>query len=32
MERAQQSQTVTITNKAAEKVSEFMRQEWISIL
>jgi iron-sulfur cluster assembly accessory protein len=27
MESAQQSQTVTITNKAAEKVAEFMKQE-----
>ena len=27
MESAQQSQTVTITNKAAEKVAEFMQQE-----
>jgi iron-sulfur cluster assembly protein len=27
MESAQQSQTVSITNKAAEKVAEFMKQE-----
>ena len=27
MESAQQSQAVTITNKAAEKVAEFMKQE-----
>lgn len=27
MESAQQSQTVTITDKAAEKVAEFMKQE-----
>jgi iron-sulfur cluster assembly accessory protein len=27
MESAQQSQSVTITSKAAEKVSEFMKQE-----
>jgi hypothetical protein len=27
MESTQQSQAVTITNKAAEKVAEFMKQE-----